>query len=158
MKRASGAADPDEDARDHQDACHRLGVGIEIGIAHLALGQQVVVQEHGAEALHVLQLLQAQEGHGNGNEQLQRAHRDDGVEGQVADGQSHQQAEGEQRDDRLIAGLVLLFAVLAHMRAQFVIAADPRTADEDLRRGLHSCLSWKASVSLRVVSQWSSTE
>jgi len=45
---------PVERARHHQDAGKTLGIGIDVAVGHPALGEQVVIEEHGRKTLDIL--------------------------------------------------------------------------------------------------------
>ena len=79
MNSATGIEMPVQRAGDHQHARQRLRERIDVGVGHPAPRQQVVVEEHGREALDVLQLQQRQHRHAEGDEPLAARVRVNGV-------------------------------------------------------------------------------
>ncbi|ORE96994.1 hypothetical protein ATO4_10854 [Aurantimonas sp. 22II-16-19i] len=60
-----------------------------------------------------------------------------------ADGEGHEERDREDRDDRLVAGLVGVLDLLPEILAQVVVAADPCAINEGLRGGVDPVLSLK---------------
>lgn len=135
MKSAIGAAS--RSARRRSSARPRASFQRgNVAIAHPAAGEQIVVQEQCAEALGILQLPDAQQRHRNGDEPLDRAHREDRAEGRLADGEPDEKGDGEDRDDRL----AFRFVLSLHGRCRDACAGRHRHRCVCLDPGLWRCL------------------
>ena len=95
---ARGHEDGDEvqHGGQHQHARHAFAEWIEIAVAHPSAGQQIVVEKHRRKGFDVLQFLQRQQAHGDGDELRQQFEGEYGAEGEPADRQAYGQC---QRDN-----------------------------------------------------------
>src|SRR5690625_1529678 len=66
-------------AREHAQVGQTLSERIDVSVSHPWLGQKVLVEKHGGEAVHVLELLQGQETHRDCYETLGAVDRQDSL-------------------------------------------------------------------------------
>jgi len=125
---------PRERARDHQCACDQLGEGIEFGVGQEALGQQIVVEEHGRESLDVLELQHCEGHHRKADEPFAGAHRERRSKNRVAQRNRHEGGDAEDHQNGRIGRGLGVADLEVEETPEVVIAADPLAADEGLRR------------------------
>ena len=128
-----GSGKPGEESADHEDSRSGFDERINVGVGHVAPGDEVVLHEAGGEGLQVLKLQDAEHAHADGDEQFADTHGIEGAEADPANGECHEKGDREYGDHGLVGLPLFRIGTKAEVLAQCVVTANVFTFDEDLR-------------------------